>query len=144
MSPQRGGLRPQPANVSDVEARYSDINHLDFTAEPTLSPLIIELLERGARQEIATATEFLQHVERISTHFGWEFRYQPTAPVLQLARQHIQRSLENLRTSAELAREARELLMEAAILEDINDDVESELRRLMKGINDFLNARVIP
>lgn len=144
MSPQRGGLRPQPANVSDVEARYSDINHLDFTAEPSLSPLIIELLERGARQEIATATEFLQQVEGISTHFGWEFRYQPTAPVLQLARQHIQRSLENLRTSAELAREARELLMEAAILEDITDDVESELRRLMKGINDFLNARVIP
>lgn len=144
MSSQRGGLRPQPANVADVEARYSDINHLDFTVEPSLSPLIIDLLERGARQEIATATEFLTQVEAIATHFGWEFRYQPTEPVLQLARQHIRHGLENLRASAELAREARELLMEAAILEDINEDIEGELRRLMKGINDFLNTRVIP
>jgi hypothetical protein len=43
-----------------------------------------------------------------------------------------------------LAREARELLLEAAILDDINEDVEAELRRLLSGIGDFLNNRVIP
>ncbi|NDJ84828.1 MAG: hypothetical protein GYB66_02990 [Chloroflexi bacterium] len=144
LSPQRGGLRPQPAGIQEVDARYSDVNHLDFTVEPTLSPLLMDLMERGARQEIATAEEFLQRVEHIATHFGWEFRYQTTSPVLTEARQHIQTGLEKLRTSTDLAREAREMLLEAAILDGINEDIENELRRLLKDINDFLSARVIP
>lgn len=143
-SPQRGDLRPQPAGQQDVDARYSDINQLDFSGEPSLSSLVIDLLERGARQELNSAQELLQRVENIATHFGWEFRYQNTSQVLSKAREHVRAGLEKLRTSADLAREARELLLEAATLDGINEDSENEIRRLMKGINDYLNARTIP
>ncbi len=144
LSPQRGDLRPQPAGQQDVDARYTDVTHLDFSVEPTLSPLVTEWLERGARQEIRTAAEFLSEIEQIATHFGWEFRYQIPNVVLSQAREHVRDGLQKLRASAELAREARESLLEAATLDGINEDTEDELRRLMKGINDYLNARVIP
>lgn len=144
LSPQRGDLRPQPAGQQDVDSRYTDISHLDFSAEPSLTPLVIELLERGARQDFGTAQEFLQRLEHIATHFGWEFRYQATNPVSSKALEHLRASLEKLRGSADLAREARELLLEAATLDGINEDTENEIRRLMKGITEYLNARVIP
>lgn len=143
-SPQRGDLRPQPAGQQDVDARYADINHLDFSGEPTLSSMITDLLELGARQDLNNASAFLQQVEKIATHFGWEFRFEHTDPTLLQAREHVQLGLKNLRDSTELARQAREALLEAATLEGINEDMESEIRRLLKDINDYLNARVIP
>lgn len=143
-SPQRGGLRPQPAGQQDVDARYTDVTELDFSVEPTLSQQLVDLLREGAHHKISTAMEFLQRVESIATHFGWEIRYQVTNPVLSQARDHLRTGLEKLRTSAELAREAREALLTAATMDGINEDMENELRRLMKGINDFLSARVIP
>ncbi len=143
MSPQRGELRPQPAAQQEVDARYSDVTHLDFSGE-NLSPHIIALLEHGARQDYATAEAFLHQVEQIATHFGWEFRFQVTHPTLIQARDRVRDGLAKLRESADLAREARDLLMDAAIMDGINDDMETELRRLMKTINDYLNMRVIP
>lgn len=143
MSPQRGELRPQPAGQQEVEARYSDVTHLDFSGE-NLSPHIINLLERGARQDYPNAEVFLQQVEQIATHFGWEFRFQVTHPALIQARERVREGLGKLRESSNLAREARDLLMDAAILDGINEDMETELRRLMKAINDYLNMRVIP
>ncbi len=143
-SPQRGGLRPQPAGQQDVDARYTDVTELDFSVEPTLSQQVVDLLREGAHHNISTAMDFLQRVESIATHFGWEIRYQVTNPVLNQAREYLRSGLEKLRTSAELAREARESLLTAATMDGINEDMENELRRLMKGINDFLNARVIP
>jgi serine/threonine protein kinase len=144
LSPVRGELRAQPASQQEVEARYSDVSSLDFSPEPTLSQQIIELLERGARQGFETAAAFLQHVEQVATHFGWEFRFQVTEPALSNAREQIRQGLAKLRSSSDQAREARELLMEAAIMDGINEDMERELRRLMKAINDYLNARVVP
>lgn len=144
LSPRRGELRAQPASQQEVEARYADVKNLDFSTEPTLSPRIVELLERGARQEFDTAAAFLQHAEQVATHFGWEFRFQVTDTVLSDARVKVQQGLEKLRASSDLAREARELLMEAAIMDGINEDTDQELRRLLKAINDYLNARVIP
>lgn len=143
-SPQRGELRPQPAGQQDVEARYSDVTSLDFSEEHSLSSHIIELLERGARQDYPSAEAFLQHVETVAAEFGWEFRFQTTPPSLSSARDFIRQGLEKLRNSTDLAREARDFFEEAAIIDGINDDMERELRRLMKAINEYLNARVIP
>lgn len=144
LSPQRGELRAQPASQQEVEARYADVTHLDFSSEPHLSPLIRELLERGARQDFNTALDFLSHAEQVASHFGWEFRFQVANPALSHAREYIRQGLGKLRESSDLAREARDLLMDAAIVDGINEDMERELRRLMKSINDYLNARVIP
>ena len=143
-SPQRGDLRPQPAGQQDVESRYTDVQNLDFSEDSSLSHYIIDLLERGARQEYMSAEAFLLQVEQVATHFGWEFRFQNTNPSLSQAREHIRQGLEKLRASSDLAREARDILMEAAIIDDINDDTEREVRRLMKAITAYLNARVIP
>ncbi|PJF44979.1 MAG: hypothetical protein CUN55_01170 [Phototrophicales bacterium] len=143
MSPQRGELRPQPASQQEVDTRYNDVTHLDFSGE-MLSQPIIDLLERGAHQDFANAEEFLQTVEQAAVHFGWVFRFQVTHPALIQAREYVRNGLSKLRESAELAREARDLLTDAAILEGINEDMELELRRLMKAINDYLNMRVIP
>ena len=41
-------------------------------------------------------------------------------------------------------REARDLFREAAIQDGITDDLEAELRRLVKSVNDMLQNRVIP
>ena len=57
-SPQKGSLRPQPADQATVESRYSDINALDFSAEPTLSYALQDLLQRGANRQITTADQF--------------------------------------------------------------------------------------
>ncbi len=35
LSPQKGMLLPQPASQNEVEQRYADVNHLDFTVEPS-------------------------------------------------------------------------------------------------------------
>jgi len=37
-----------------------------------------------------------------------------------------------------------DLLREAAIAHEVNDDMDGELRRLLARINDMLNCRVIP
>jgi hypothetical protein len=47
------------------------------------------------------------------------------------------------RGQAEL-RDARDLFREAAIQDGITEDLEAELRRLVKSINDMLNNRIIP
>lgn len=144
LSPQRGGLRPQPAGLKEVDARYANIDSLDFSSEPTLSPAIIELLNDGARQEIATAYEFIQRLEEAGKAFGWQYKRDTLNPTLRKARQHVREALSKLRMGEALIRESRESLLEAAILEDINEDLEEELRRLLKSVNDFLNSRPIP
>jgi len=143
-APQKGDLRPQPGSQSEVESRYEGINQLDFSIEPTLSQSIINLLESGAKKRISTVTGFLGELQRIATRFGWSFAGQSALPALSAARDHSRDALAKLRASHDLAREARELLLEAAILDDINDDMDQELRRLISDIGRFLNNRVIP
>ena len=76
--------------------------------------------------------------------FGWSFPGQNAAPVLDKARDFAREGLVKLRESQEAVRVAREFLLEAATLDDINEDMENELRRLLSSIGDFLNSRVIP
>jgi serine/threonine protein kinase len=143
-APQKGSLRPQPGSRAEVESRYEGITQLDFTIEPSLSHALMTLLERGAGKQIHSATLFLADMQRIAVRFGWNFPGQNPAPAALQARDHVRMSLEKLRTSQEVARLAREYLLEAAALDGINEDIENELRRLISEIGDYLNARVIP
>lgn len=143
-SPQKGSLRPQPGSQREVEARYEDVNQLDFGIEPTLSRPLTTLLERGAQKQIDSVTAFLGEVQRIAVRFGWSFAGQKSSDSLAAARDHARAGLEKLRESQEAARIAREHLLEAATLDGINEDMEEELRRLLGKIGDYLNTRVIP
>lgn len=143
-APQKGSLRPQPGSRQEVESRYEGINSLDFSAEPSLSFLLKSLLERGAQKDIPNATVFLAEMQRIAVRFGWSFPGQKSAAPLSEAREQLRAGLSRLRLSQENVREARELLLEAATLEGINEEMEDELRRLLGQIGEFLNNRVIP
>ncbi len=144
LSPQKGALRPQPASQAEVERRYSDVNHLDFGVEPTLSPVLQDLLQRGARQELSTIREFAAGLERVAGRLGWDLPGMPIAPALREARAQIRAGLQDLRRGQDALRAARDQLVEAAILDDISEDMEAELRRLLTQINEALNHRVIP
>ncbi|GAB4418347.1 MAG: hypothetical protein Kow00106_14340 [Anaerolineae bacterium] len=144
LSPKKGALRPQPASQAEVEQRYADVDHLDFGVEPTLSPALQTLLQQGARQELTTIDAFRSGLERIAGRHGWEFPGLHTIPALREARQRVRAGLAELRRSQQALRTARELLLEAVILDDINEDMEAELRRILAQINDALNHRVIP
>lgn len=113
---------------------------LDFAVEASLSNAIINLLESRAPQQIGTADEFLAKVERAAMRFGWD----GSSPVLTDAREQMREALVKLRYAEDLVRESREIFLSAATLDGINEDMEAELRRMLKGINDFLNMRVIP
>jgi hypothetical protein len=56
----------------------------------------------------------------------------------------VRLGLRKLREGEDRLREARDLFREAAIQEGITPDLENELRRLVKAINEALNYRVIP
>lgn len=144
LSPQKGALMPQPASQAEVEARYADVNHLDFGVEPTLSPSLQELLQRGARQELITIREFMAGLERVAGRHGWELPGMHTLPAWRHARDKMRTGLFQLRQGQEALRVARESLLEAVILDDINEELEDELRRLLAQINAALNHRVIP
>jgi len=144
LSPQKGALMPQPASQSDVEQRYANVNDLDFGVEPTLSASLKDVLQKGARQELPNVRGFLAGLERAAVRHGWEPRGLGTTPTLRQAREHMRAGLTRLRESQEALRLAREELLEATILDDINEDMEAELRRLLTQINEALNHRVIP
>jgi serine/threonine protein kinase len=144
LSPQKGALMPQPASQSEVEQRYADVNSLDFGVEPSLSSTLQEILQQGARQELSDIRVFMAGLERVAGRHGWEFAGTPTVPALREARDQIRASLADLRRGQDALRDARERLLEAVILDDINEDIEAEIRRLLGQINDALNHRVIP
>jgi serine/threonine protein kinase len=144
LSPQKGTLMPQPASQSEVEQRYADINHLDFGVEPTLSSSLQALLEQGARQDLPNVRAFASGLERVAGRHGWDLPGLRTIPALRDAREQLRAGLAQLREGQEAIRAARESLLEAVILDDINEDMEAELRRLLAQINDALNHRVIP
>jgi len=144
LSPQKGALMPQPASQTDVEQRYADVNNLDFGVEPTLSASLKDVLQKGARQELPNVRAFLAGLERTAVRHGWEPRGLVTTPALRQAREQMRSGLTRLRQSQEALRLAREDLLEATILDDLSEDLEAELRRLLTQINDALNHRVIP
>ena len=144
LSPQKSTLMPQPASQAEVEQRYADVNHLDFGVEPTLSPALQDLLQQGARQDIPNVRAFRAGLERVATRHGWDLPGLHAVPALHQARDHVREGLAQLRAGQDAIRAARESLLEAVILDDINEDMEAELRRLLAQINDALNHRVIP
>ncbi len=144
LSPRKTTLRPQPSNRNEVEARYQDILTLDFGVEPTLSTALQELLQRGASMQIDTVEQFISELKEVAAFNGWDSRDHYTSPASREARDHLRAGLRKLREGQENVREARDLFREAAILDGITEDLEEELRRLVKVANDMLNNRVIP
>ena len=144
MSPHKTALRPQPGNLDVVEKRYADVQELDFLMEPTLSPAIQALLQRGANQEIATVDDFIVQLQAVGALHGRDFSDVHTAPANRQARDHMKHGLTLLREGEQAIREARDLFRDALVQEGITEDLESELMRLVKAVNDVLNERVIP
>jgi len=144
LSPRQGTLRPQPGSVNDVAGRYSDIHELDFGVEPTLSAGIRTLLQRGAAQELEDVPAFLGALQEAGAALGRDFPEAYASVASREARDRLCEGLAELRSGQEQLRKAREHFREAAILEGISADLEQELRRLVKRVNDMLNRRVIP
>lgn len=144
LSPQKTTLRPQPGSLSDVEARYQDVNSLDFGVEPSLSPALQELLQLGAARQITTAEDFIDGLHNVASLHGWDFPGHYTSPISRDARTQMRAGISRMRKGQDALREARDLFREAAIQDDITEDLEEELRRLVKLVNDMLQNRVIP
>ena len=144
MSPQKTSLRPQPSSREAVDARYADIDQLDFTMEPSLSEGITELLQRGAGEHIETAKEFVNSLQRAATQHGWQFPDYYTSSASSEARLQMRAGLQRLRDGHENIREARDLFRDALIQDGISSDLEDELRRLVVVLNEMLSHRVVP
>lgn len=144
LSPQKGKLMPQPASQTEVERRYADVNSLDFGVEPSLSAGLQDLLQRGARQALPTIQAFLEGLQHVAGRHGWDLPGRPAVPALREAREQVREGLAQIRQGQDAIRIARESLLEAVIMDDINEDMEAELRRLLAQINEALNHRVIP
>jgi hypothetical protein len=130
--------------MPEVEARYKDVTHLDFGVEPSLSVALQEFLERGAKMQIERVEDYLAQVYEVASLHGWDFAEAYTSPASREARDHMRAGIRKLREGQDHIREARDLFRDAAILDNITEDLEDELRRLVKSVNDMLNKRVIP
>jgi serine/threonine protein kinase len=144
MSPQKSSLRPQPGGMDVVESRYQEITELDFMMEPSLSQALRDLLQRGAAMQLTRLDEFSDALQEVAALHGQNFPLFYTSPATRDARTQLQQGLQRLREGEDRIREARDMLREALILDDISEDMENELRRLIKAANDMLNHRVIP
>jgi serine/threonine protein kinase len=144
LSPLKSTLRPQPSSQSEVENRYRDITRLDFGIEPSLSPALQDLLQRGAALEIDTIDDFLHDLRAVCARHGWDFSDQYTIPASRDGRDHMRAGLRKLREGQESLREARDIFRDAAVQDGISEDLEAELRRLVIAANHMLNGRVIP
>lgn len=144
LSPQKTALRPQPGNMAEVVSRYQDITTLDFGVEPTLSESLQALLQGGAAQQYDHIDAFINDLQAVASLHGWDFPNHYTSPASRDARAQTRAGLAKLRKGQDALREARDLFRDAAILDGITEDMEDELRRLVKALNDALNHRVVP
>lgn len=144
LSPMKTSLRPQPGTLQDAEARYQEVTQLDFGVEPTLSIALQDLLQRGASQQIESIDDFIVELNRVATLHGWDFSHHYTSPASRDARTQMRAGLKRIREGQTKLREARDMFLDAAIQEGITPDLENELRRLVKALNDMLTERVIP
>lgn len=142
LSPQKGSLKPQPADQVGVENRYSDVKQLDFGVEPTLSAALQDLLQRGARRQLTTIDQFIAGLSEVAAAYGWN--PSPSQAAVREIRSQVRNGLAKLRQGQDALRDARDILREAAISDHIGEDLEAELRRLLGKINEMLNCRVIP
>lgn len=139
-----GGLRATPSSMAEVEARYKDVMTLDFGVEPTLSPAVQEVIQRGASMEYENVGDFLGQLQYAASLHGWDTPHHDNDPARRQARDNMRQGLKKLRQGQEAIREARDILRDTLTLEDITPDLEEELRRLAKAVNAMINARVIP
>ena len=144
MSPQKTALRPQAGGIDVVNRRYEDISELDFLMEPSLSAGLQDLLNRGAAQQIETTLDFTRQLQKVAAQLGRDFPDTYTSPASRQARDNMRKGLKMLREGENLLRDARDLFRDSLVLEGITEDLEDELRRLAKAVNDMLNERVIP
>lgn len=144
LSSHKTGLRPQPGTIQEAESRYQDITELDFGIEPSLSHGLQDLLQLGAAQQINEIDEFIAGLHRVCALHGWDFPNHYTSPASRDARTQMRAGLKRLRDGQNNLREARDLFREAAVQDGITPDLEDELRRLVKSVNEMLNARVVP
>ncbi len=144
LSPQKAALRPQPGNIVEAESRYRDIMELDFGVEPSLSQGIQDLLQRGAAMEWTNIDDFGAQLQQVASQHGWDFPAHYTSPASRDARGQMRAGLTRLRRGQADIREARDLFREALIQDGITEELEAELRRMVKSVNDMLNNRVIP
>lgn len=144
MSPRKTSLIPQPGNLEAMESRYQDIDELDFMMEPTLSPALQDLLQQAAAMKIASLDAFIEGLQQVASKHGRDFPAHTTSPSNRAARDKLRAGLKLLREGEGRLRQARDLFRDAAVTEGIGEDMEDELRRLVKAINDTLNHRVLP
>jgi hypothetical protein len=144
MSPQKTSLRPQAGGLDVVEQRYSDIQELDFIVEPSLSQALQALLQRGAAQQISTVAAFAEQLHEVAALHGRDFPQHNTSPASRQARDKLRKGLALLREGEAAIREARDLFRDSLVLDGITVDIEDELRRLVKAVNEEVNSRVIP
>lgn len=144
MSPQKTALRPQAGGMDVVERRYSDIQELDFMMEPGLSRALQQLLQRGARQEITTVQDFASQLQKVAALHGRDFPGMQSGVASRQARDNLRKGLSLLREGEASIREARDLFRDSLIIDGITEDLEDELRRLVKAVNEVINNRVIP
>lgn len=144
MSPRKTTLLPQPGNLEALETRYQDITELDFMVEPTLSPALQKLLQKGAAMQIASLESFTGELQEVAARHGRDFPGFYAAPASRSARDKMRAGLKLLREGEARLRQARDLFREAAVMDGISEDLEDELRRLVKAVNEMLNHRVIP
>lgn len=144
LSPMKTALRPQPGSAAEVEARYQDVTSLDFGVEPSLSPALTELLQQGAAKQLTSADAFIDGLHAVASLHGWDFPGHYTSPISRDARTQMRAGITRMRKGQDFLREARDLFREAAIQDGITSDLEEELRRLVKSVNEMLNNRVIP
>jgi serine/threonine protein kinase len=144
MSPQKTALLPQAGGLDVVNRRYEDINELDFLMEPSLSRGLQELLNMGAAQQLETTQEFSRQLQKVASQLGRDFPDTYTSPASRQARDNMRKGLKMLRDGENLIRDARDLFRDSLVLDGITEDLEDELRRLAKAVNDMLNERVIP
>lgn len=144
LSPQKSALRPQPGTANDAESRYRDITSLDFGVEPSLSRALQDLLQSGAAMRIESIEQFISGLQRVAALHGWDFANLYTSPASRDARTQMRAGLARLRRGQAELREARDLFRDAAVQDGITEELEAELRRLVKAVNAMLNERVIP
>ncbi len=144
LSPQKTALKPQPGSQSEVDSRYQEITTLDFGSEPTLSRALQEVLQRGAAMQLHTADELADGLREVAIVHGWDFPGAYTSPASREARAQVRAGLARLRRGEDHLREARDLFLDAAILDDLSEDQQAELRRLARAVSDMLSSRVVP
>lgn len=144
MSPRKTSLIPQPGNLEAMESRYQDIHDLDFMMEPTLSAALQELLQRAAAMQIPTLDAFTEGLQQVAAVHGRDFPTHNASPANRAARDKLRSGLKLLREGEARLRQARDLFRDAAVTESIGEDMEDELRRLVKSINELMNHRVLP